>query len=71
MKFTIRDLFLVTLIVALAVGWWVDRSELATTAKRLQHELQMRYTLVKPTFDLPTSSLLQHPPQSCPRGRQR
>jgi len=25
MKFTIRDLFLVTMIVALAVGWWVDR----------------------------------------------
>jgi len=28
MKFTIRDLFLVTVIVALAVGWWVDRSRL-------------------------------------------
>ena len=25
MRFTIRDLFLVTMIVALAVGWWVDR----------------------------------------------
>ncbi|MFN0017662.1 MAG: hypothetical protein ACKVP0_05335 [Pirellulaceae bacterium] len=25
MKFSIRDLFLVTLIVALAVGWWVER----------------------------------------------
>ena len=24
MKFSIRDLFLVTMIVALAVGWWVD-----------------------------------------------
>ena len=24
MKFTIRDLFLVTAIVALALGWWVD-----------------------------------------------
>ena len=28
MKFSIRDLFLVTLIVALAAGWWVDRSRL-------------------------------------------
>ena len=26
MKFSIRDLLLVTVIVALAVGWWVDRS---------------------------------------------
>ena len=25
MKFTIRDLFLVTVIVALMLGWWVDR----------------------------------------------
>ncbi len=25
MKFSIRDLLLVTVIVALAVGWWVDR----------------------------------------------
>src|SRR5262245_12568740 len=29
MKFSIRDLLLVTVIVALAVGWWVDRSQLA------------------------------------------
>ena len=25
MKFTIRDLLLLTVIVALAVGWWLDR----------------------------------------------
>ena len=28
MKFSVRDLLLVTVIVALAVGWWVDRSRL-------------------------------------------
>jgi len=27
MRFTIRDLFLVTLIVALAVGWWIARTQ--------------------------------------------
>ncbi len=29
MKFSLRDLFLVTVIVALALGWWADRSRLA------------------------------------------
>ena len=28
MKFSIRDLLLVTVIVAVVVGWWVDRSVL-------------------------------------------
>jgi hypothetical protein len=27
MKFSIRDLFLVTVIVALVLGWWADRNE--------------------------------------------
>jgi hypothetical protein len=26
LRFTIRDLFWLTLVVALAVGWWLDRS---------------------------------------------
>ena len=29
MKFSVRDLVLVTMIVALAVGWWVDRRAVA------------------------------------------
>jgi hypothetical protein len=28
MKFSIRDLLLLTVIVALVVGWWLDRREL-------------------------------------------
>jgi hypothetical protein len=28
MKFSIRDLLLVTVIVTLATGWWLDRSRL-------------------------------------------
>jgi hypothetical protein len=35
MKFTIRDLLLVTVIVALVAGWWVDRSRLTQEIKRL------------------------------------
>lgn len=34
MKFTIRDLFLVTVIVALALGWWVEHIAVV----RLQEE---------------------------------
>ena len=34
MKFSIRDLLLVTVIVALAVGWWVDRSRLKTELQK-------------------------------------
>src|SRR5262245_42185464 len=33
MKFAIRDLLLVTVIVAIAVGWWVDRKSLVSRAE--------------------------------------
>jgi hypothetical protein len=39
MKFTIRDLFLVTACVALAVGWRVDRSRLEKEIKELRAEI--------------------------------
>jgi hypothetical protein len=40
MNFSIRDLFWLTALVALAVGWWVDRSH-------LRHEMsKMRYRIV-------------------------
>jgi hypothetical protein len=62
MKFSIRDLLLVTVIVALAVGWWVDRGRLAIENRRLEnlHENdqevldQMREWVSK---NLPTSSV--------------
>ena len=38
MKFSIRDLFLVTLIVALAVGWWVDRSQVASAKREFEND---------------------------------
>jgi len=40
MKFTIRDLFLVTLVVALALGWWLDRSTLADKVEGLDREIE-------------------------------
>jgi len=35
MKFSIRDLFLVTVIVALVMGWWLDH-------RRLEQKLKYR-----------------------------
>ena len=34
-RFTIRELVLLTLVVAMGVGWWVDRRRLATPLARL------------------------------------
>lgn len=34
MKFSIRDLFLVTMIVAILVAWWLDHRSLAPDAKQ-------------------------------------
>ena len=40
MKFTIRDLFLVTLIVALAVGWWVERSRYSQADREILDQIR-------------------------------
>ena len=36
MKFSIRDLLLVTVIVALGLGWWLDRSRLGIEIEYLR-----------------------------------
>ena len=68
MKFSIRDLFLVTVIVALVLGWWVDRCRLSQVierqnakmkedAERLTAEAQALEARVKALLDpLPVSS---------------
>jgi hypothetical protein len=35
-RFTIRELVLLTLVVAMGVGWWLDRSRLAFSAADYQ-----------------------------------
>ena len=47
MKFTIRDIALVTMIVALALGWWVDRRMMNSSAEELRGELfRTRFRLI-------------------------
>ena len=38
MKFTLRELFLVTMIVAILVAWWIDRNRAANEARRLSEQ---------------------------------
>jgi hypothetical protein len=47
MKFSIRDLLLVTMIVALAVGWWVDRRQLS----HLSHVMESQNVELKARRD--------------------
>jgi len=36
-RFSIRDLFWLTLVVAMGVGWWVDREQVAASAADARH----------------------------------
>jgi len=54
MKFSIRDLLLVTVIVALAVGWWVDRQAREARVKQLEKALS-EVTLYGAPIDWPGS----------------
>ena len=61
MKFSLRDLFLVTMIVALAAGWRVDRSKLADEVRRLSPDPNIT-THQAPRW-APISSALRNPPK--------
>jgi hypothetical protein len=39
-RFTIRDVLLMTVIVAVAVGWWIDRRRYVADADRARADLQ-------------------------------
>jgi len=57
MRFSIRDLLLVTVIVGLTVGWWMDRSRLAARAKDAESFQALSETLAQQLQD-------QHPAAS-------
>lgn len=62
MKFSIRDLFLVTVIVALVLGWGVDRSRLA---RRLEP-----YVEFEKAFDASPLGIGPMPNSSAPAPNQ-
>ena len=41
LRFTIRDLFWLTLVVAALLGWWVDRGRVVRRAERAEHEVRL------------------------------
>ena len=54
MKFTIRDLFLVTLVVAILVAWWGDRNRMAGEIVELKEEITtLRDSRPRPTIRIP------------------
>ena len=53
MKFSIRDLFLVTVIVALVLGWWVDRSQLRNELDQVLMDVRSLWSAVRLNQDTP------------------
>ncbi|MFN0022174.1 MAG: hypothetical protein ACKVP0_28325 [Pirellulaceae bacterium] len=47
MKFSIRDLMFVTVIVALAVAWWLDRSRLISQLEFIEAKLMLEKSQVE------------------------
>jgi hypothetical protein len=55
MRFTIRDVLLLTVIAALAVGWWLDRSNLERKRSEAQESVETSrfvYGELMKTFDI-------------------
>jgi hypothetical protein len=49
-RFTIRELVLLTVVVGMGVGWWVDRSGLVTANKNLVAECERLKVIAETTF---------------------
>ena len=54
-RFSIRELMLVTLVAVLALGWWVDRSRLATDKMIWQQRAEVGKEIVEAWYGEPIS----------------
>ena len=52
-RFTIRELVLLTVAVALAVGWWLDHRSLAKEVRYLEWDLERVLPKEEPVSPLP------------------
>ena len=50
LKFSIRELLLLTLVAAMALGWWIDRSALVSENARLATECRRVYEMTIDEF---------------------
>ena len=72
-RFTIRELVLLTIVVAMGVGWWMDRCQLAVPAadyRRLKANELQREAQSEEFFKELRASLKAHPvsqPQTASR----
>ena len=84
--FTIRELLLVTAIVALAVGWWIDRRNLATKCDEFSQkaatnqklaslqtelgDLQLQNQKIRQEYNGTDGSMRPFPPELVARRRE-
>ena len=70
MRFTIRDLLWLTVVVALGVAWWLDRSRLASEAARAGQWQEVAIWTEQRVLELESRlqrATLQHAPQNPPK----
>jgi hypothetical protein len=57
LRFTIRDVLWLTVVVAFGVGWWIDRGKLARKVKMLELHRDWTPLIISPPFGPPGSPL--------------
>ena len=73
LRFSIRDLLWLTIVVAMGLGWWLDHRQLQNQCEDLKLDVQRLGTFATPQGPINSFSTPQfrrHPQNSIPRGNQ-